>query len=372
MPRVNCPVGDLAMTVDTRLVLVGGFLGAGKTTLLITAAKALVDRGHRVGIVTNDQAEDLVDTALARQCDIPVTEVAGGCFCCRFPDLLASIERLQDMVDPDIVLAEAVGSCTDLVSTVLRPLHAYHPDRYLVAPFTVLFDPLRDPNSFPAEVAYIHERQLSEANLIAVSKKDLLTPTTTERGLDELRRSYPAAEVLALSGRTGDGLPEWLDRCLEQSARIGAVLDLDYEIYAQGEACLGWLNAKGRLSAAVPFSAAAWVTVALHGIQEDCRTRQAPIAHVKVHVATGRQALKASLTRSNGPVSWDLGPTDQTTTMAEFVLNARVNASPQALETLVRHSLTQAAAYLDVRLELTELSCFSPAPPRPVHRLLSL
>jgi hypothetical protein len=58
------------------------------------------------------------------------------------------------MVDPDIVLSEAVGSCTDLVSTVLRPLHAYHPDRYLVAPLTVLSDPLRDPDSFPAEVGY--------------------------------------------------------------------------------------------------------------------------------------------------------------------------------------------------------------------------
>jgi G3E family GTPase len=301
-----------------------------------------------------------------------VAEVAGGCFCCRFPDLLASIERLQDMVDPDIVLAEAVGSCTDLVSTVLRPLHAYHPDRYLVAPFTVLSDPLRDPNSFPAEVAYIHERQLSEANLIAVSKKDLLDTAATQRSLDELRRTYPAAEVLALSGRTGDGLPEWLDICLEQSARIEAVLDLDYEIYAQGEACLGWLNAKGRFSAAVPLSAAAWVTVVLHAIQDECRARDAPIAHVKVHVATGGQALKASLTQLDGPVSWDLGPTGQTTTVAEFVLNARVNATPEVLETLVRRTLTQTAAHLDVRLELTELSCFSPAPPRPIHRLLSL
>jgi len=99
------------VVVNTRLVLVGGFLGAGKTTLLINAAKTLVAMGHRVGIVTNDQADDLVDTALARQCDIPVTEVAGGCFCCRFPDLLVSIERLQEMVDPDIVLAEAVAIC---------------------------------------------------------------------------------------------------------------------------------------------------------------------------------------------------------------------------------------------------------------------
>jgi Ni2+-binding GTPase involved in maturation of urease and hydrogenase len=361
-----------AADVTTRLVLVGGFLGAGKTTLLINAAKTLAAGGRRVGIVTNDQAEDLVDTALARQCEIPVTEVAGGCFCCRFPDLLASIERLQEMVDPDIVLAEAVGSCTDLVSTVLRPLHAYHPDRYLVAPFTVLSDPLRDPYSFPTEVSYIHERQLSEANLIAVSKRDLLDTATTQRRLDELARAYPAAEVLALSGRTGEGLPKWLDICVRQSARIDSVLEMDYEIYAQGEACLGWLNAKGRLSAPVPFSPALWVTGILHGIQGECQVQDAPIAHVKIHVTVGGQALKASLTQLDGPVSWDLGPTGQPTTTADFVLNARVTATPDVLEALVRRALARTGARLEVALELTELSCFSPAPPRPIHRLLSL
>jgi G3E family GTPase len=358
--------------VNTRLVLVGGFLGAGKTTLLINAAKTLVAMGHRVGIVTNDQADDLVDTALARQCDIPVTEVAGGCFCCRFPDLLVSIERLQEMVDPDIVLAEAVGSCTDLVSTVLRPLHAYYPDRYLLAPLTVLSDPFRDSDSFPTEVGYIHERQLSEANLIAISKKDLLNTATTQRRLIELQRRYPAAHVLALSGRTGEGLPQWLDICVRQSASIDSVLDMDYETYARGEACLGWLNAKGRLSAPVPFSSTEWVTGILHAIQDECRAQNAPIAHVKIHVVAGEQALKASLIQLEGPVSWDLGPSNKTTTAAAFVLNARVNAAPEVLETLVRRALAQTGAGLEVRLELTDLSCFSPAPPRPIHRLLSL
>jgi len=86
--------------MTTRLLLVGGFLGAGKTTLLLKAAQYLTNQGYRVGVITNDQAEDLVDTAMVRQYDIPVLEVAGGCFCCRFPDLLASAERLQESVHP--------------------------------------------------------------------------------------------------------------------------------------------------------------------------------------------------------------------------------------------------------------------------------
>ena len=42
--------------------MVGGFLGAGKTTTLARLARHYMQQGKRVGIVTNDQAADLVDT----------------------------------------------------------------------------------------------------------------------------------------------------------------------------------------------------------------------------------------------------------------------------------------------------------------------
>ena len=41
---------------QTRLILVGGFLGAGKTTLLWETAVRLMNKGLRVGLITNDQA----------------------------------------------------------------------------------------------------------------------------------------------------------------------------------------------------------------------------------------------------------------------------------------------------------------------------
>lgn len=126
--------------MTTRLVITGGFLGAGKTTLLLKAAQRLTKRGYRVGLLTNDQGEDLVDTALGTQAAIPVTEVAGGCFCCRFPDLVAGLQRLQEVAAPDIVLLEPVGSCTDLVATVVRPLVQFHGNTYQLAPLTILLD----------------------------------------------------------------------------------------------------------------------------------------------------------------------------------------------------------------------------------------
>src|SRR6516162_11296580 len=96
-----------------RFVMVGGFLGAGKTTTLARLARFYMGRGQRVGIVTNDQAQDLVDTNSLREQGFPVEEVAGACFCCKFNDLLGKVESLQSANRPDVVLAEPVGSCTD-------------------------------------------------------------------------------------------------------------------------------------------------------------------------------------------------------------------------------------------------------------------
>ena len=62
----------------TRLILVGGFLGAGKTSLLMSAAELLKKRGIPVGLVTNDQAEGLVDTAYLEEIPSPKSAEAAS------------------------------------------------------------------------------------------------------------------------------------------------------------------------------------------------------------------------------------------------------------------------------------------------------
>lgn len=109
------------------LILVGGFLGAGKTTWLARAGLALQERGLSAGLITNDQAGQLVDTKQLADGGFRVEEVTGGCFCCRFEDLVSAAERLAEPGMPDVVLGEPVGSCTDLAATVLRPVRKYFP-----------------------------------------------------------------------------------------------------------------------------------------------------------------------------------------------------------------------------------------------------
>ena len=173
----------------TRLILVGGFLGAGKTTLLAQAAQRLARRGKRVGLVANDQAADLVDSELLRDAGSRVEEVAGGCFCCRFPDMIAAMERLVRQDNVDVLIGEPVGSCTDLSATVMQPLKQFHHAQFDLAPFSVLVDgsqvralarlrkamERQEPARFPDNVLYIYEKQLEEADLIVLNKTDLLS-----------------------------------------------------------------------------------------------------------------------------------------------------------------------------------------------------
>src|SRR5437870_11886043 len=150
-----------------RFILIGGFLGAGKTTAMARLARFYRNRGQQVGLVTNDQAQDLVDTTSLRAQGFPVEEVAGACFCCRFNELIGNVGRLQERERPDVLLAEPVGSCTDLVATVIQPLRDLYGDRFQVAPYAVLFKPshgfpiLRNESGggFSPKAAYMFRKQ---------------------------------------------------------------------------------------------------------------------------------------------------------------------------------------------------------------------
>ena len=78
----------------------------------------------RVGVITNDKGHYQVDTAFLGTADIPTAEVPGGCFRCNYGDFLERIAQLQQQARPEVLFAESVGSCVDLVGPVLLPLAA--------------------------------------------------------------------------------------------------------------------------------------------------------------------------------------------------------------------------------------------------------
>src|SRR5438445_8201467 len=206
-----------------RFLMLGGFLGAGKTTTIARLARHYQSRGIKVGIVTNDQATDLVDTNSLRAQGFDVGEVPGACFCCNFNKLTETVGQLEKSARPDIVLAEPVGSCTDLVATVVRPLQQLFSTTFDVAPYAVLLKPshgsriLRGDKrgGFSPQAAYIFKKQLEEADLIVINRIDELSAEQAEELNGLLSEQYSGAPVIRMSAKTGTGceaLVEFIDQ----------------------------------------------------------------------------------------------------------------------------------------------------------------
>src|SRR5439155_1481023 len=83
---------------------------------------------------------------------------------------------------------------------------------------------------------------------------------------------FARAEIFEVSARSGARLGSWFDRitAAEQTAR--ATMEVDYELYAVGEALLGWLNCTVRLEDRKAFDANAVLERLAGAIQERLRS----------------------------------------------------------------------------------------------------
>jgi Ni2+-binding GTPase involved in maturation of urease and hydrogenase len=358
-----------------RLVMIGGFLGAGKTTAISRLARHYLDRGQRIGLVTNDQAADLVDTNSLRAQGFPVEEVAGACFCCRFDDLVGKVGRLEEGDRPDVVLVEPVGSCTDLVATVVQPLRDLYRDRFEVAAYPVLFKPshglriLRnEPGSgFSPKAAYIFRKQLEEADAIVINRMDELTAEVVTELSQLVGREFAGVPVLPVSAKTGLGF-DALVELLEQRGNFGRkILDIDYDIYAEGEAELGWLNADVKVTAAKPFDLDSLLRGIISDLRESLDRLGAEVAHLKTIGIHGGSFGVANLVSSGSEPELSL-PSRGQVSHAEVIINARVALDPVVLEQEVRKTLAKICAAQQAQARFHSVQSFRPGRPQPTYR----
>lgn len=354
-----------------------GFLGAGKTTTMISTALELQAQGHKVAVITNDQGVELVDTKLVRSKLDSVAEVTGGCFCCKFEDLVEALIGLVDTDAVDTVIAEAVGSCTDLQATVVRPLRRYYGEKLVVAPLTTVVDPLRhlafdraaqrgEPES---DLSYLFRQQLTEADVIAVNKLDTITDDRAAELLEDLAGRFPDATVAGYSATTGAGLGALLDAWQAPATNEDVRLDIDYDRYASAEAQLAWMNQELDLTAAeASFDVTAWAGTVLEELSAWAEDQGAVIGHAKltVEIADGDFA-KLSLTQAGAAPTCDRPAAAAAAGRA--VVNARVACEPDALDQAVTAAVHIADLRHDAHSSTTAPVSFKPSYPRPVHRL---
>jgi hypothetical protein len=351
------------------IVVVGGFLGAGKTTLLLAAARELERRGMRSAVVMNDQGEALVDSDYASLHGLPYGEVTGGCFCCRFSELVHAIGDLRAF-SPDVIFAEPVGSCTDISATTLQPLHELSAE-YRLAPFTVLVDPERANEMLrpdaDANMKFLFEKQLHEADLICFTKSDA---TSTFPSLDafdvlDLRK----VGMRKISARTGSGVAAWLDEVLSGKLSAGGrILEIDYEQYANAEAALSWLNLQADIRPASPVSPAQLLGPLFDHLDADFTAAGIAIVHMKAIVHSPAGYVKAALC-GNGHEPEVEGNLDASpATHHSLLLNLRALGAAPDVQAIVEANL----ARIEGDFDHLEIACFHPAAPKPERRMAEI
>jgi G3E family GTPase len=357
-----------------RFIMLGGFLGAGKTTAMARLARFYTERGQRVGLVTNDQAQDLVDTHTLREQGFSVGEVAGACFCCKFNELIDTVGQLEANQRPDVILAEPVGSCTDLVATVVQPLKDLYGTRFSVAPYGVLFKPshglkiLRnEAGGFSPKAAYIFKKQLEEADAILINRIDELTAAQVNELAALVGEAYSGVPVLRVSARAGAGFDAFT-QLLDQQGNFGKkILDIDYNVYAEGEAELGWLNSAIRVRASRPFALDEFLLAVVRSLQELLQGSRAEIAHLKAIGLWEGFFGVANAVSSQGPAEMSL-PSRCEVSEADLIVNARVATDPDDLRQRVRAVVEAVCARYGAQMTEQQTQSFRPGRPQPTHR----
>ena len=295
-----------------------------------------------------------------------------------FVDTLAA---LGTDAQPEILLTEPVGSCTDLGATVLRPLSHLFGDRYRLGPLAVLCKPEHGrkilgggSGGFSPQAAYIFLKQLEEAQIIVLNKVDRLAGNEQHELLALLRDRFPRKKIVAASGVTGIGFDELLDALADdrfsfEESLADPSLDIDYDTYAAGEASLGWLNCGACFTSKnkTPFSLD---ELARHLVEQfSVRLLAANMepGHVKVLASAGRSTAVANWVASDTPVELSVSSHFETLA-ADVLINLRVHGDPDPLAKLVTASIAAVAAPQQLAYQLSEVQHFRPSRPEPQHR----
>ena len=355
---------------NLKIVLTGGFLGAGKTTLLLKASQQLMNRGKKVGLITNDQAPELVDSVLLMNNRLNVEEVSGSCFCCNFKGFIDAVQKYNIDQTVDYIIAEPVGSCTDLSATIVQPLKEFWSDKIGIAPLSVLADPERLEKILDGgnaglheNAAYIFRKQLEESDIIVITKIDLLSETQVKDLATKTMQAYPHAEVMSVSAVTGKGLDTWLDEIICRNDAGNKIVEVDYDVYAHGEAVLGWLNGTVELAGKTTD----WDKFIASLMTDLCarfEKEALPIGHVKAILENGEKAVIVNFTGGIKTISvrGSAGAGDK----CKLTINARVETTPENLDAIVRTALDAHSA----EFTCTEVAWkyLQPGYPTPTYR----
>lgn len=175
------------------MVILGGYLGVGKTTLL---NRLLQERhGLRLAVLVNDFGAINVDAALVASSAGETIALTNGCICCGMADgFIQVLYRLREEADKlDGVVVETSGVADPAMTAAYATLPGFRP-----AAVIVLADAERvQRQARDGLIGRSIHRQLKAADVVVVTKGDLVGLEKTTEVVAWIKSTLPAARVIA-------------------------------------------------------------------------------------------------------------------------------------------------------------------------------
>jgi hypothetical protein len=202
-----------------------------------------------------------------------------------------------------------------------------------------------------------------------VNRIDELSPEQIEHLAQLLEEQFAGRPIVRMSAKTGEGFDAFCG-FLDQQGNFGQrLMDVDYDVYAEGEAELGWLNCQIDLTSPDNFDLDEFLLSLLVTLKSDFAAVSAETAHHKtIGMSEGYYAV-ANLVSSESEPQLSLASGCQTTS-ANVVVNARVAIDPELLTEKVRSAIVEQAKNIGCVAAVKTLQSFRPGRPVPTHRIM--
>lgn len=194
--------------------VISGFLGAGKTTLIKKLFSARMGK-ERIALIENEFGEIGIDGSFLQESGVKIKEINSGCICC---SLVGNFEKsLKEMIDvykPDRIIIEpsGVGKLSDIVAAITNT--------GLDLKINVLCTVVDGGKCkmYLKNFGEFYIDQVSEANVIVVSKSDKLSEEKTAAAVELLKQYNDKATFITTPLELLDG--ETLLKNLEGNASL--------------------------------------------------------------------------------------------------------------------------------------------------------
>lgn len=189
------------------ITFVGGYLGAGKTTAI---NEVLAETDRPIAVIVNDVGAINIDAKLIRKRSGDTIELTDGCVCCSsIEGFGAAFDQIRERPEPpEHVIVELSG-----VAEAGNVLPWGSSAGFLLDGVVIVaaVEQLVD-TSFPEWIRTHVDRQVTEADLIVLTKADLADPEQHDAARARLTELAPDAPVIdgGFSGREPGALGRFL------------------------------------------------------------------------------------------------------------------------------------------------------------------